>query len=116
MASNTMLSREAAATTWPGAAPAPGPFDPNNVNLSLVTGNDAFMAQVVCYIESSGNGYSGGLGVRISSIFVILIVSSAVTFFPVMASRLKTLRIPLYVYLFARYFGAGVIIATAFIQ
>jgi zinc transporter 1/2/3 len=45
-----------------------------------------------------------------------LIVSSAVTFFPVLATRSKKLRVPLYVYLFARYFGTGVIVATAFIQ
>ncbi|KAK5116951.1 hypothetical protein LTR62_006672 [Meristemomyces frigidus] len=33
-----------------------------------------------------------------------------------MASRMKKLRTPIYVYLFARYFGAGVIVATAFIH
>jgi zinc transporter 1/2/3 len=47
---------------------------------------------------------------------VILIVSSATTFFPVLAKRAPRLRVPLYVYLFAKYFGAGVIIATAFIH
>ena len=36
--------------------------------------------------------------------------------FPVVAKRVPRLRIPLYVYLFARYFGAGVIVATAFIH
>ena len=51
-----------------------------------------------------------------AALFIILIVSSAVTFFPVMATRVASLKIPLYVYLFARYFGAGVIVATAFIQ
>jgi len=34
----------------------------------------------------------------------------------VIAKRVPRLRIPLYVYLFARYFGAGVIVATAFIH
>ena len=33
-----------------------------------------------------------------------------------MATRVRALRIPLYVYLFARYFGAGVIVATAFVH
>ncbi|KAK3673315.1 hypothetical protein LTR78_006860 [Recurvomyces mirabilis] len=33
-----------------------------------------------------------------------------------MATRIKKVRIPLYIYLFARYFGAGVIVATAFIH
>ena len=59
---------------------------------------------------------SGQLGARISALFVIGIVSTIVTFFPVVARRVKSLRIPVYVYLFARYFGAGVIVATAFIH
>lgn len=44
------------------------------------------------------------------------LLSSVATLFPVLAKRVPRLRIPLYVYLFARYFGAGVIIATAFIN
>jgi zinc transporter 1/2/3 len=68
-------------------------FDPQNVNLDT-----ADPAQVVCYL------------------FVILIVSSVGTFFPVLAVKVPRFKIPLYVYLFARYFGAGVIVATAFIQ
>lgn len=53
---------------------------------------------------------------RISALFVILIVSSAATFFPVIAAKNTFFKINIYVYLFARYFGAGVIIATAFVQ
>ncbi|KAK5042942.1 hypothetical protein LTR84_011998 [Exophiala bonariae] len=45
-----------------------------------------------------------------------MLVSSAVTYFPVLATRVPRMRIPLYVYLFARYFGTGVIIATGFIH
>ncbi|EME45146.1 hypothetical protein DOTSEDRAFT_71003 [Dothistroma septosporum NZE10] len=87
-----------------------------NVNLTAVVAQ-GLVQQVVCYIEAGQNGYNyKHFGARISSIFVVLIVSSAVTFFPVMATRMKSLRIPLYAYLFARYFGAGVIIATAFIH
>ncbi|MCJ1360227.1 MAG: high-affinity Zn(2+) transporter zrt1 [Icmadophila ericetorum] len=86
-------------------------FDPANVNL-----NTADPAQVVCYIESDGNDYDGRLGARVSALFVILIVSTATTFFPVVARRVRWLKIPLYVYLFARYFGAGVIVATSFIH
>jgi zinc transporter 1/2/3 len=56
------------------------------------------------------------LGARISSIFVIFALSTAVTVFPVLAKRVPKLKIPLYVYLFARYMGTGVIIATAFIH
>jgi len=86
-------------------------FDPKDVNLDTANPVD-----VICYIEASTNQYNGHLGARISALFVILIVSSAATFFPVLASRIPQLKIPLYVYLFARYFGAGVIIATAFIH
>jgi hypothetical protein len=86
-------------------------FDPENVNL--VTADPT---AVICYLTLGQNQYSGGLGVRISALFVILIVSTAATFFPVLAATKPSLRIPVYVYLFARFFGAGVIVATAFIQ
>ncbi|PWY85017.1 ZIP zinc/iron transport family [Aspergillus heteromorphus CBS 117.55] len=86
-------------------------FNPKDVDLDT-----ADAAQVVCYLNKSSNDYNGHLGARVSAIFVIFIVSTAVTFFPVVAKRVPRLHINLYVYLFARYFGAGVIIATAFIH
>ncbi|PQE05050.1 Zinc iron permease fungal plant protein [Rutstroemia sp. NJR-2017a BBW] len=86
-------------------------FNPNNVDLDVVDPRD-----IVCYLELGENEYNGKLGARISALFVILVVSSAATFFPVLAARVKWLKVNIYVYLFARYFGAGVIIATAFIQ
>lgn len=86
-------------------------FNANSVDLDA-----ADPAQVVCYLTTEGNDYDGRIGARVSAIFVILIVSTALTLFPVVARRVKFLRIPVYVYLFARYFGAGVIIATAFIH
>lgn len=85
-------------------------------NASSVDLDAADPAQIICYLNAGGNDYNGRLGARISALFVILIVSTAVTFFPVVAKRVKWLKIPLYVYLFARYFGAGVIVATAFIH
>ncbi|KAI1173412.1 zinc transporter protein [Nemania sp. FL0916] len=90
------------------ASPA---FDPEHVNLTEVS-----QAQITCYFSEGGNEYNGRLGLRIASLFIIGAVSTAVTFFPVVATRVPKLRIPLYVYLFARYFGSGVIIATAFIH
>jgi len=86
-------------------------FDPSRVDLDTVD-----PAEVICYLNASENDYNGHLGARISSIFVILVVSTACTLFPVVAKRVRSLRIPLYVYLFARYFGTGVIIATAFVH
>lgn len=86
-------------------------FDPKSVDLDT-----ADPAQVVCYLTTEGNDYDGRIGARVSAIFVILIVSTIFTLFPVVARHVKALHIPVYVYLFARYFGAGVIIATAFIH
>lgn len=86
-------------------------FDPSNVDLSTADPKD-----IICFLQASVNGYDGRLGARVSALFVILVLSSAATFFPVVAARVKWVRINIYVYLFARYFGAGVILATAFIQ
>ncbi|KAI9815240.1 MAG: high-affinity Zn(2+) transporter zrt1 [Pycnora praestabilis] len=86
-------------------------FDSYSLNLTAADPRD-----VICYLEASHNDYDGRLGARISALFVILVVSTVVTFFPVVAKRVRWLKIPLYVYLFARYFGAGVIVATAFIH
>ncbi|KAL4999790.1 Zinc/iron permease [Aspergillus recurvatus] len=86
-------------------------FNPNSVDLDT-----ADPREVICYMNAGENDYDGRLGARISAIFVIFIVSTAVTFFPMLAKRIPRLHIPHYAYLFARYFGAGVIIATAFIH
>lgn len=86
-------------------------FDPSSVDLDT-----ADPAQIICYLNAGGNDYDGRLGARVSALFVVLVTATCTTLFPVVASRVRWLRIPLYVYLFARYFGAGVIIATAFIH
>jgi len=88
-----------------------GIVDPTSVNLNTADPRD-----IVCYLAASGNEYNGDIGIRIAAIFVVLITSTCTTFFPVLATRNTRFKIPIYVYLFARYFGAGVIIATAFIQ
>ncbi|KAK3936991.1 zinc-regulated transporter 1 [Diplogelasinospora grovesii] len=88
-----------------------GGFNPSSVDLDAANPRD-----VICYLNQGGNEYNGRLGIRISAIFVILVASSATTLFPVLCARVRWLRIPVPVYLFARYFGAGVIIATAFIH
>ncbi|RMZ78257.1 hypothetical protein DV737_g3966, partial [Chaetothyriales sp. CBS 132003] len=88
-----------------------GITDPTSVNLDT-----ADQRAIICYLNASTNEYNGRLGARISAIFVIGAISTFGTFFPVIARRVPRIRIPLYVYLFARYFGAGVIVATAFIH
>jgi len=86
-------------------------FDPHSVDLDTVDVRD-----ITCYLNRSDNEYSGMIGARISAIFVLLVTSTLTTLFPVVAYRIPRLRIPRCTYLFARYFGAGVIIATAFIH
>jgi zinc transporter 1/2/3 len=61
-----------------------------------------------------GNEFDGRLGLRISSIFVILIGSAFGAIFPVMARRIKSF--PKWPFFIARFFGSGVIVATAFIH
>ena len=55
------------------------------------------------------------IGTRIGAIFVILFTSLIFTLFPVVTKQIPKLSVPQPVYDFARYFGSGVIIATAFI-
>ncbi|KAL2813377.1 Zinc/iron permease [Aspergillus granulosus] len=85
-------------------------------NASEVNLHTASKADVLCYYATSEKDYNGHLGARVSSIFVILFVSTAFTFFPVVAKDLPAWKIPHNVYIFARYFGTGVILATAFIH
>lgn len=63
-----------------------------------------------------GNEYDGRLGVRISAIFVILVGSLWGAWFPVFAKRRPGLKVPEVAFFIAKYFGSGVIIATAFIH
>lgn len=53
---------------------------------------------------------------RISAIFVILVGSTLGAVFPVFARRHPGLGIPSWAFFIAKYFGSGVIIATAFIH
>ena len=62
------------------------------------------------------NDYDGRLGVRISSIFVILVGSFLGAWFPVFAARHKNVGVPSWAFFIAKYFGSGVIVATAFIH
>ncbi|KAK7525544.1 putative plasma membrane low affinity zinc ion transporter [Phyllosticta citriasiana] len=65
---------------------------------------------------SSDNDYDGRMGLRISSIFVILVGSGLGACFPVFARRHAGSAVPEWVFFSTKYFGSGVIIATAFIH
>ncbi|MBW0507397.1 hypothetical protein O181_047112 [Austropuccinia psidii MF-1] len=56
------------------------------------------------------------LGLRVGGIFVLLFTSMFGTLFPILVRRSKLLSIPPAAYDVAKYFGSGVIIATAFIH
>lgn len=78
------------------------------------TTSDAADAAPTC---DGGNMYSDNdLGVRISSIFVILVGALLGATFPIFSKRAKKSLMPPVVFFIAKYFGSGVIIATAFIH
>ncbi|KAK4634640.1 Zinc-regulated transporter 2 [Fulvia fulva] len=65
---------------------------------------------------TTGNEFDGRLGVRISSIVVIFIGSALGALFPVWAANHKGAHVPEWTFFVAKYFGSGVIVATAFIH
>lgn len=91
-------------------------WDPSTIAISDPDIPDSWKVCILQGVFQGENEYNGSLGARISSIFVIFAVSTFLTVFPILAQRFPKLKIPLYVYLFARYFGTGVIVATAFIH
>ncbi|KAI1396111.1 ZIP zinc/iron transport family [Hypoxylon fuscum] len=64
----------------------------------------------------TGNEYDGRMGVRISSIFVILIGSLLGALLPVFLARGTKMRVNGKAFFIAKYFGSGVIIGTAFMH
>lgn len=59
---------------------------------------------------------SGSIGLRIGAIFILLASSALTTLFPIVTKRVPRLTIPSSAFDFAKYFGSGVIIATAFMH
>ncbi|KAJ4420067.1 low-affinity Zn(2+) transporter zrt2 [Gnomoniopsis sp. IMI 355080] len=64
----------------------------------------------------TGNEYDGRLGLRISSIFVIMAGSCLGAVAPIILARSSRMKVPKTAFFIAKYFGSGVIIATAFIH
>lgn len=93
-------------------------IDPSDIDLILLTDPNVDDSLKICIIEGfvdAGAAFTGGIGTRIGSIFVILITSGLTSLLPILSKEFH-FKIPLYFYLFARYFGSGVIIATAFVH
>ncbi|KAF8661365.1 hypothetical protein AX16_001459 [Volvariella volvacea WC 439] len=74
---------------------------------------DEQTGEAIC---GAGDGVDTYLGLRIASIFIIFAGSCAGALFPVLAKRSSWLQVPKSVFDFAKYFGSGVIIATAFVH
>ena len=58
----------------------------------------------------SGGGDTGSFGLRVGSVFIILVGSMFGALFPVISRRTKWLAVPKPVFDFAKYFGSGVIV------
>jgi zinc transporter 1/2/3 len=91
-------------TTPDGDAPA---------DTSAPESGSAFTVTIDC---DSGNEYDGRMGLRISAIFVILVGSLLGTLLPIVLARSARLQVPKMVFFVTKFFGSGVIIATAFIH
>jgi solute carrier family 39 (zinc transporter), member 1/2/3 len=64
----------------------------------------------------TGNNYDGRIGLRVAAIFIIWLGSMVGSVFPVYANRHKGMKVPEWTFFVAKYFGSGVIVATAFIH
>ncbi|CCD26993.1 uncharacterized protein NDAI_0J01010 [Naumovozyma dairenensis CBS 421] len=62
------------------------------------------------------NDFNGRTNIRILSIFMILLSSAIGTFFPLLSTRYSYIRLPPWCFFLAKFFGSGVIVATAFIH
>ncbi|KAL2313449.1 ZIP zinc transporter Zrt1 [Schizosaccharomyces pombe] len=85
----------------------------------LVKRDDDSSATVTCGGDANEFNEYGHLGYRIGAIFVILATSLIGMNLPLVLSKITKNRPNVYIeylYLFARYFGSGVILATAFIH
>ena len=64
----------------------------------------------------TGGGDTGSTGLRIASVFIVMIGSMMGALFPVLARRTRWLspHVPKGVFEFAKYFGSGVIVSGPF--
>lgn len=89
--------------------------NPDNITITDDSVSDAFKVCVIEGVADAGAAFTGGIGTRIGSIFVIGIISTFVTIFPIISQKFKW-KLSVWFYLFARNFGAGVIIATSYVH
>ncbi|CEP61066.1 uncharacterized protein LALA0_S02e05974g [Lachancea lanzarotensis] len=91
-------------------------WNPNEVTIWDSTVPNSWKKCAMDHVYFGEAEYSGSIKARISSIFVVFFVSTAFTMLPLILTKVKGLHVPKPAYLFARYFGTGVIVSTAFIH
>ena len=65
---------------------------------------------------NTGNEYDGRIGLRVAALFIIWVTSTIGAVFPIFAKRKSGMRVPEWAFFIAKYFGSGVIVATAFVH
>ena len=91
-------------------------FFPRNGALAVreaATDSNSFTVTIDCAL---GNEYDGRLGLRISAIFVIFLGSMLGCLAPLLLSLSSATFASKKIFFAAKFFGSGVIIATAFIH
>ncbi|KAG0018895.1 high-affinity Zn(2+) transporter zrt1 [Entomortierella chlamydospora] len=85
------------------------------VSLPLYRRDDSVSMSAECTADDgSRDGYN--MGLHIASIFIILAASTLGVFMPVIASKVRVLRMSDRILTFGKQFGTGIILATAFIH
>ncbi|EEQ92299.1 membrane zinc transporter [Blastomyces dermatitidis ER-3] len=93
-------------------------LDPAHLTVLLPRAEEGSAADAC----ATGNEYDGRMGLRVSAVFVILVGSSLGALFPVWArpgavrDGKRRMNVPPWAFFVAKYFGSGVIVATAFIH
>jgi zinc transporter 1/2/3 len=77
---------------------------------------EIFMKRDDEQVCSPDNDYDGRMGLRISSIFAIMVGGGLGVFIPLLSSKYSVIRLPPIWFFIAKFFGSGVIIATGFIH
>ena len=101
---------------WQADLTTPKRGEQTAMDITLLARQDVSAGRTVTISCENSNEYDGRLGLRIAAIFVILVGSAIGAIFPVFAARHKGIRVPEWSFFIAKYFGSGVIVATAFIH
>ncbi|KAF2119027.1 Fe transport protein 3 [Lophiotrema nucula] len=72
------------------------------------------MEKPKCGSESNGAAYD--LPLHVAAVFIVFLASIGGCGFPVVAKKVKWMKIPPTIFFFCKHFGTGVLIATAFVH